>query len=186
MPNNGMQRTALRAAADAETVGLKSKMNENLWKTLGSINEWVRFSEGKAIALLAAQGVLIGVLSQNLLLDDFSLNAKESITVGLALAFNGGSMFFAFLCLNPRIKLKGGISPLFFGSIASSFKASNEYFDYYNEKMSNEESISKELCGQIFVNSQIANRKYRNVAYSIRLFFGSISAWMAFLIIRMM
>ena len=159
-------------------------MTEDLWKTLSSINEWVRFSEGKAIALLTVQGVLIAVLSQNLLAESQSFDSVVLIVASAALALNAISMLFAFLCLNPKLKLLGGVSPLFFGSIASSFKGSNEYYEYYRDNMNTDESISKELCGQIFVNSQIANRKYRNVAYSIRLFLGAAFAWMLFVATR--
>ena len=160
-------------------------MNENLWKTLTTINEWVRFSEGKAVALLTAQGVLIAVLSQILLTGNQIFGTIESLLSGIAIILNTASMFFSFLCLNPRLKLRGGISPLFFGSIASSFKDSIEYYEFYRSKMNTDETISKELCGQIFVNSQIANRKYRHVAYSIRLFFGSALAWILFTVVRM-
>lgn len=160
-------------------------MNEDLWKTLTSINEWVRFSEGKAVALLAAQGVLVGLLSQDQLGQENDLNTIGVVLGGVAITLNAASMLFAFFCLNPRLKLRGGVSPLYFGSIAASFKTSVEYYDYYKNKMADNDAVSKELCGQIFVNSQIADRKYKNVAYSIRLFLSSALFWFLFILTRL-
>lgn len=157
-------------------------MNEDLWKTLSSVNEWVQFSEGKAVALLAAQGVLIGLLSQGQLGQEQNLETAELTLGSIAVVLNALSMFYAFLCLNPRLKSSGGVSPLYFGSISSSFNSSNEYHDYYKDKMSDGASISKELCGQIFINSQIASKKYGNVAYSIRAFIASVFFWIAFVL----
>jgi hypothetical protein len=155
-------------------------MHEDLWKTLAYINEWVRFSEGKAVGLLAAQGVLISVIGQNGL-DYEGSHVSWALCLGsVALILNIISMFYAFMCLNPRLKLRGGVSPLFFGSIAQSFKNSADYQRHFMEKMTDSESVSKELCGQIFVNSQIADRKFRNVAYSIRIFVVSILFWACF------
>lgn len=160
-------------------------MIEHLWKTLASVNEWVRFSEGKAIALLAAQGVLIGLLSQDKLLNDQNLTATETVLGIFAVLFNALSMLYAFLCLNPRLKLKGGVSPIYFSSIATSFQQSEEYRQFYKERMNEDDSIEKEVCGQIFVNSQIAMRKYNNIAYSLRLFFTSALLWVIFLLCKM-
>jgi hypothetical protein len=152
-------------------------MKDDLWKTLSSINNWVRFSEGKAIALLAAQGVLIGVLSKESFGSVEAMTRAQLILITIAMILNSVSMLFAFLCLNPRLRLHGGISPLYFGSISSSFGSSDEYYHYYRQKMSDADSSSKELSGQIFVNSQIAFRKYKYVAYSIRSLFLSIFIW---------
>ena len=157
-------------------------MHDDLWKTLASINEWVRFSEGKAIALLAAQGLFVSIIAQNGLGQESGTETVSLCLGYLALILNVISMFFAFLCLNPRLKLGGGVSPLYFGSIASSFNNSKEYQSYFKEKMGDSESVLRELSGQIFVNSQIADRKYRNVAYSLRIFIASILTWVLLII----
>lgn len=159
-------------------------MHEDLWKTLTSINEWVRFSEGKAVGLLAAQGVLISVIGQNGLGYEGAHVTLALCLGSAALILNAISMFYAFLCLNPRLKLRGGVSPLYFGSIAQSFNNSADYQRYFMEKMANSESVSRELCGQIFVNSQIADRKFRNVAHSIRAFVFSILLWASFTLMK--
>lgn len=156
-------------------------MTENLWKTLSSINDWVRFSEGKAIALLAAQGVMIGVISQNHL---NTLNEVSGLGVflsSIALILNGGSMLFAFFCLNPRLKFSGVPSPIYFGSIATNFDSAEEYYEYFENNMSDTKSISGEISRQIHANSHVAYNKFKDVAFSIRFFVGSLGFWFVFI-----
>ena len=159
-------------------------MNDNLWKTLHNINEWIRFSEGKAIAIMATQGVFITIASQKLLEDSLVFGSFELITTVVALLFSCVSIGIAFQCLNPSLKISGGVSPLYFGSIAESFNSSREYYEYFNQSMTADNSISEELCGQIYINSRIADRKYRHVAYSIRCMMCAIVAWTIFIILR--
>ena len=39
---------------------------EFLWKTYDTINDWIRFSDTKAVAIVATYGIAIGFISSNL------------------------------------------------------------------------------------------------------------------------
>ncbi len=156
-------------------------MNDQRWKTFSLVNEWVRFSDTKAATLLAIQGVLLGIFSQS----DWTKYPDKlgcfPVVIGVvAILLTLISMFFAFNSLNPKLKLMGGNSPLFFGSIASGFKNSHEYQQHFDKTMHSEEAIAKELSGQIFVNSQIAMRKFTDVTYSLRWFMVAMFFWGGF------
>jgi hypothetical protein len=97
--------------------------------------------------------------------------------------FNGASVAWAFACVNPRLRLIGGISPIYFGTISEKFGNSSEYKKFFNEKFSDESDVEEELAGQVYVNSTIAWRKFKNVAYSLRALVISLCLWSAYILI---
>jgi len=107
-------------------------------------------------------------------------NCQYSIAA-IGLMFNIISMIYAFDCLNPRLKLKGGISPIYFGSIANSFSNSKDYLEHYEANFSTDEQIVKQLAGQVYVNSCIAYKKFKLVAYSLRFLSISLAIWIVLL-----
>ena len=158
------------------------KKNENLWRILQMTNEWVKHSDTKAVALLGVQGILLAYLMKSLS-GAFTGKMPEYLIVIAIIAFvlNILSIFFAFLCINPRLDSKGSISPIYFGSIANHFKDSNHYHDHFSKTFCEDDHIAKELCSQVHINSCIANKKFYNVTYSLRLFVGSLFCWLSLL-----
>lgn len=152
---------------------------ENNWKLLLSINDWIKASDSKAIALLGTQSIFFAFIISGTISDDFNThNSGVSLTLaGIAISLNFISVFFAFQSVNPSLKLKGAVSPLYFGSIATSFKDSREYSDFCRERLAKDEQVTLELEGQIFVNSKIAWEKFSNVTRSIRFLTASLLLW---------
>ena len=161
-------------------------MDQRLWQVLLQTNEWVRYSDGKAVALLGIQGVLIGLFL--LFLRD--LNQGAGLTPASTALLSAGivcilaSMVFTFLCLTPRLKSGGKASPIFFWYVAASFKTPKDYSQYLGENFSTEEQISEVLAEQIHANSRIASVKFRWVSWSTRLTLLGLTFWAVFLFLN--
>lgn len=84
-------------------------------------------------------------------------------------------------CLNPRLKLIGGVSPIYFGTISENFKNSREYRSFFKNNFSTEENMEEEPSGQVYVNSKIAWKKFRCVAFSLRFLVASLAFWSLYL-----
>jgi hypothetical protein len=160
---------------------------DQLWNTYNSINEWIRFSDAKAGAVVLIQGVIIGAILQNGTQIDaiVTKNAIHSI-LGLVTIF----LFFysfslALICLNPsldpaelarfrRKPLKSDKSSLiFFGDIAARPDFAT-FQSEINTRFSDEKDFAGQLSNQIWINSKIATRKYQAVEKSIRALATSI------------
>jgi hypothetical protein len=158
--------------------------NENKWTILHSVNDWIKVSDAKALGLIGAQGVFLAFAFSALISKEFAgqTNCLVSLTLSIGLTSNFLSLLFAFLSINPRLKLRGGISPLYFGSIAENLDNSREYSQMYKERLNSESDMGVELDGQIFVNSRIAWRKFKNVTWSVRFMFISLIIWILYMI----
>ncbi|USE34579.1 Pycsar system effector family protein [Endozoicomonas sp. SCSIO W0465] len=154
------------------------RIEDRLWKTYGMVNEWIRYSDTKAYTLLAVQGVFIGLLYKAF---DGSIDTS-GLTKALAISgllLNVISLFFAFICINPRLNVTGTPSPVYFGAIAN-FATADSYQSHFNNSFVTPETVEKELSRQIYINSKIADRKYKNVTYSMRGFVSSLVPWILF------
>jgi len=161
---------------------------ESLWETLKSVNDWIKFSDTKALALLGFQVVFLGFILSKALGSQFrEMNSPLTYLVLMAaFALNAGSITWTFKCLNPRLKMIGGVSPIYFGTISEKFKNSRQYRDFFKKNFSHEEDIEDELAGQVYMNSTIAWKKFRCVAYSLRFLVASLAFWAIYLLLIMM
>lgn len=62
---------------------------------------------------------------------------------------------------------------MYYGHIAK-LKSHKEYLDLVSNKFGDEVEFEKQITEQIYVNSVIAWKKFKNVGWAIRFFFGSI------------
>jgi hypothetical protein len=160
---------------------VKSKI-ENNWKLLQSVNDWIKVSDTKAIAILGTQSIFFAFIISGTISKDFhaQITSFPLILAAIAISLNFISVLFAFLSINPSLKLKGGISPLYFGSIANNFNNSKEYSDFCRNRIDDDSQVLSELEAQIYINSEIAWEKFCNVTRSIRLLTISLFVWGGF------
>ncbi len=158
---------------------------ENLWETLKTTNDWIKVSDAKAVAIISLQSVFLGFLLSQSIDEKFEqANWWFSYTILVcAIILNGISIAYSFCCVNPRLRLIGGISPIYFGTIAEKFNNSAAYKRFFSEKFDSESEIEEELAGQVYVNSTIAWRKFKNVAYSIRSLVASLALWGVYILV---
>ncbi len=149
--------------------------SNNYWNTLQSVSEWVRFSDTKAGVIITVYGVILTIIYSNA---KEVYSAVSSSTLQVILVIMSGllsvvSLWYCFLCLNPRLKNNNPTSGLYYGHIAK-FTNHKEYLDLVSNKFGDESEFEKQITEQIYINSVIAWKKFNNVGWAIRFFFGSI------------
>ena len=90
------------------------------------------------------------------------------------------------MVIDVRFTKNGGkISPIFFQSIATNFKTSEEYRKYLIENFSTDEKASEALAEQVHANSKVAAIKFRWVSWSTGLTVLGLAFWTLFLIAKL-
>lgn len=151
------------------------KKIENYWRTLQMVNEWIRFSDTKSGIIVTLIGVIYTIIYSNSNeIYQYLISSNLSIGIslmGIILSIISG--FYAFKCLNPRLKNPNPKSMIYFGHIAThnSYK---KYLDFSISILNDDQKIIEQLAEQVYVNSTISWNKFRNVSISIRFFFASL------------
>ena len=80
---------------------------EALWKTYNSINEWIRFSDTKAGAILAANGVIASIVLSKLTKSNVFLDGHPiflfPLIIGIILTCI--SIISCLICITPTLKI---------------------------------------------------------------------------------
>ncbi len=160
-------------------------MEQRLWQTLSELNEWVRYADGKAVALLGIQGILIGLVVtfiRDILNSASNWIATTSFILGSICI--GVALICSLICLSPRLK-NNRISLIYFQSITRNFSTPEHYFQTLKDKFNTEEKASDVLSEQIYTNSRIASMKYYWVSRSTGLTVLGLVIWVIFLIVNL-
>jgi hypothetical protein len=162
-----------------------NKKNENYWNTYQMVNDWTKFSDSKAGILVTGYGVILTIIYSNAkeVYSGISSSCTVLMLSSICILLSIISIYYAFQCLNPRLKNNNPKSVLYFGHIAKN-KNYNAYFKHSEDVFNDENNTSEQLAEQVYVNSTIAWKKFRNVSLSIRFFFASILFLIAILIIN--
>ncbi len=148
----------------------------NLWQILETNLEWIRSSDNKATAILTIYGIVITLVYSNASEIFDSINENNALTtLSIISAITSlGAIYFGFRVIQPRVLPPNYISVIFFGSVASNFKDMDSYDGYVSKMLDRKEGLDADLTRQIYINSVIASKKYRDVANSIRFFVASL------------
>jgi len=150
-------------------------ITETAWRTYEIVNEWIRYSDTKAGAILAADGVIAGIVL-SILPNQIQLDIIPCISiVFLVLGVVSGclSVFFSIRCLNPTLKMGEPKSMLYFAHIAKKYNGPKEYKKDFIEIFSKKDTFVNQITEQIWANSKVAQKKYIAVTWATR-FFGAI------------
>jgi hypothetical protein len=141
----------------------------DIWKIYETVNEWIRFSDSKAGAVLAANGVIIGLLApsaikfkQLILSDTFLTNISIACLTSLLV-----SVVLSLVSLTPTLKIIQPKTHIYFGHIAESFPDASSYQKELSDNPKVTTSLSAQIAGQIWANSKIALWKYRLTKWAI-------------------
>ncbi|WP_155858730.1 Pycsar system effector family protein [Candidatus Blastococcus massiliensis] len=146
------------------------------WEVLSLVNEWVRHAEAKAGTILAAAGVVAGVL--------YSLLDKQSqppwtLTVpaaacGLLAALAG---FMSIIALWPQLRAREApTSLLYFDHIARAYNTPEAYGRALRGLVTSGETELQQVAQQVWVNATVARRKYLWAGRALVLLIASIVA----------
>lgn len=142
------------------------------WRIFQNINGFIASADAKASGILAAEGVILGVVLGNLksVVEALSGWAPATLAIIAATALSA-SFFFALQCLTPRLKINyptGPASLIYFKSVAAM-----DYTVFADglKRMANDEPHAVEHIGQqAWINAHIATAKFTDVQRSLRLF----------------
>lgn len=84
---------------------MANDITANMWETYRIVNELVRFSDAKAIAILAANGVILSIVFSKTVDNTSFVAGNLLVLLILALGFISGfiSIYFCAQCLAPRL-----------------------------------------------------------------------------------
>lgn len=144
---------------------------EHAWKALQHTNDLIKIADAKAAAMLAADGVLVGILvralpAQQLWLTDWLHAGLLLISIGSV----GASLLFALRVFVPRLDPGASQSILFFDNVARQYSKAGDFVPPYRTTLSDTAKLEESLAEQIWATSRVTQRKFRNVTPAIWLF----------------
>lgn len=146
---------------------------EDAWKAFQHTNELIKTADEKAGAVLAAGGVLGGVLVNALPAQPWWSGTWLSTALLLAsIVLVSVSILLSLAVFVPRLRPRESISPLYFDNIARRYRTPDVFSERYTEVLDHEDQLQHALSEQIWVTSRIARRKFRAVAPAV-WFFGA-------------
>ncbi|GAA3298241.1 hypothetical protein Dvina_52290 [Dactylosporangium vinaceum] len=151
---------------------------DDAWKSLAQVNEWIRFADVKAGAVLAGSGVLGGLLIKAI--PDratFHQHPARATLISLAIICVGCSALITLRTLAPRLRTGEARSMIYFDHIARKYaKDRSTFVDRYISLADKEEDLVRQLIDQVWSNSMVARRKFRRVSFAV-VFLGSSMAF---------
>lgn len=140
---------------------------EELWKIYERNCDWIKFSDTKAGILLTIYGIIITIIYSNssdlyLVLNQSKILVFTSTVVGITSII---SVSFSFLCINPRLKNTNIKSNIFFGTITKNHLNLKSFKESLKKH-----KLKEDLQEQVYTTSKIADKKFKNITWSIRFF----------------
>lgn len=153
---------------------MKDKL-ENQWKIYQMINELTRFSDSKAAASITFNGIFYVLFFSSINGSNTFLSFSWLSIILAVLTFitSSISIIYSFLCIIPTLGSKGTKSIFYFDHIAEHPK-SIDYLLYSKQIYVKDDELFEQLSEQIYINSKIARKKFRNVNVSMRFLFATI------------
>ncbi len=140
------------------------------WEGIKYISGLNRSSEIKAGLIISFYGLLIGVVFQLAIEvgSDFSFNYLLIIASIIFLIFVSRSIYFSFKCFLPQIETNFDSNVFFFHDAVTKYGSISDYSRHLINLLEDEERLYEQLGEQIFVNSLIASKKFKDVNKSVK------------------
>ena len=150
---------------------------DDAWKSLSQVNEWIRFADAKAIAILAGSGVLGGLLVRAIpQLSDFKIYPARATLLSVAIVCVGASALIALRSVAPRLRTGEARSLIYFEHVARRYASDRAAFVKGFVSLADDETrLVEHIAEQTWANSLVARRKFRRVSYAV-LFLGAAMA----------
>lgn len=151
------------------THNVKPVKIEEVWHAFAQVNDWIRFADAKAAALLATGGVLGGLLvnATPSSLPASRLGVATIVLFVLAATADAFSVLMSLLALQPRLGARtAATSLIYFDHIARRFGDDRDGFVEAFADISTgaaTDALSRDISRQIWANSLVARRKFRHV-----------------------
>jgi hypothetical protein len=144
----------------------------NYWEQLERLEKLIRASELKAGVIFSFHGLVLGVFFDRLeeLQPLFEEGALFIVLATFWMISSLISIYFCFKCFKPQITKKYEKNVLFFRDAVYSFGSIEKYTKRLIEIFGEEEDFYSQLGQQIYIESMIIDKKFKNVEYAIKYF----------------
>ena len=142
---------------------------EEAWRALQQVNEWIRFADAKASAVLAGSGVLGAFLVRAIpRVSDFRVHPLRAVLLTVAICGIGVSTLITLQVLAPRLRTGEARSLIYFDHVARRYGGDRQAFlARYYRVAEDDALLCEQLAEQLWANSLVARRKFRRVAFAI-------------------
>ena len=153
---------------------IKNKHTDDLidhyWGSINYMSNMIKASELKAGLILTFYGILLNFIYTNFqtVMDKVENLLNFYIILGLWFICTVISIYYSVRCFMPRIEAKYDKSIFFFGDVISSYGDIREFSKTFYEISLDEDQLFSQLGQQIFINSKIADVKFRNIKRSMQ------------------
>ena len=141
-------------------------MNSNdAWAALDQIAQWGRFADAKAAVILASSGVLGGLLLSRPATAGHEASTVRAIVLGAGLVAVALGALFSLRALQPRLRVQR-VTPtslVYFDHVARRYAGSASDYVADFTAASADGALGQDVIGQVWANSMIARRKFRQV-----------------------
>lgn len=141
---------------------------EQSWKSLQQVNEWIRFADTKAGAVLASSGVLGAFLVRAIpQRQDFHSHATRATLISFAIVCVGIAALLTLRVLTPRLRTGEARSLIYFDHIARRYSGDrNAFVENYLRLVGDDTDLARQLGEQIWATSLVARWKFRRISYA--------------------
>lgn len=140
------------------------------WEGIKYINGLNRSSEIKAGLIISFYGLLLGVVFQVAFEvgNKLDLNPILIITSLIFIFFVARSIYYSFKCFLPQIETNFESNAFFFHDAVTKYGSIKDYASHMMRLMDDETALYEQLGEQIYVNSLIASKKFKDVNKSVK------------------
>lgn len=140
------------------------------WEGIKYINGLNRSSEIKAGLIISFYGLLLGVVFQVAFEvgNTLKFNAILIATSAIFIFFVSRSIYFSFKCFLPQIETNFKSNAFFFHDAVTKYGSITEYSKHLMNLLDDEKGLYEQLGEQIYVNSLIASKKFKDVNKSVK------------------
>jgi hypothetical protein len=150
---------------------------ETLWRVYAATNEWIRFADAKAGAILTAEGVLAGAAVTALQGNKPFLESHILILLlfGAALLCLLASAGFCLSCIFPSLNFGKAESLLYFAHIAEQFPQDHTaYTEQAKIVLQNPQEELNQIGQQVWANAKVATHKNQKIINALRFLLAAL------------
>lgn len=147
----------------------------NYWEQLERLEKLIRASELKAGVIFSFHSLILGIFIDRLNYFEEAFNDNIYL-IGLTclwMIFVLISIYFCFKCFMPRIEKKMDKNVFFFRDAVYNFGNMQNYTEQLMKVCDSEAEFYTMLSEQIYIESNIINKKFSSVQKSIQFFAAS-------------
>ena len=160
-----------KGARPYDIEGHREELVDHYWGSINYVFSLIKASEIKAGLILSFYGILLNLIYRNI--GEVMTIASDGhyllyIPVALWMLSTIASIYYSIRCFMPRMETSYGKNLFFFKDIISKYGNIKEFSKEFYHTSLDEVELFDQLGQQIYINSKIADLKFRSVNRSIR------------------